>query len=1044
MKSLTKLMLLLAVFTVEPAYSQVDVSSATLKGVVLDPNLASVPDAVIRVTNLDRGITQVATTGPDGTYRIPLLQPGAYRVEVEAPGFEKALANHVELTVGQAAIYDVHLQIGSVKDVMEVTADVPLIEIEKTQQANTLGAIEIHNLPNLTRNFTDSIFTLPGVSSSDAPRVQQPGTAFPTSGFSIGGSNGRNNLVTIDGGENDYGDGALRTPNISVESVQEFQVNRNAFAAELGFTAGTAINVVTKAGSNEFHGNAYAYFRDQATEARNFFDTAAGKPFDQNFSPGATLAGPIKKNRLFFFSSYEYRGQGVARFRSYLNTPSAQGINGYPAQLAYVNQLANSGNPALVGLSAVFRQILAPTNFPNVVKLLTANEGVFTDVNRSHDWVTRADYQPRDNDTITTRFSMEHLYWTNLGANTITSASDNSKTTQVDYTLLATWNHVFSPLLVNQVRVQVVPSNTADQIEVFPGSTMLSIGSLGYFDRNLGNPYHARQKRFQFEDSVTWLKGSHTFKFGASYRPVSYIVEDDLWFGGEFDFYDGAIPLISLAPASAQGALVGFNLQNGYPATGPATTNLSALQSFALGLPVTYRQGFNNPHWSGWAQYLGVFLQDSWKVSPGFTLNYGVRLDYDAEASPVPHNIYFSPRLGFAWDPVGDHKTIVRAGSGIFVAPINFQIAYLASLLNDSGKYINQFATAITAPGVNSATVWGYGVQQGILPFGQLTAANLSALGINVGPGMPGRVIIDLTPDYKNNYSIEASLSIARELARSVSLEIGYQMYRGVHLPVDQEVNFRETGTWDPIYGPQYTAIDPTIAQKNQYSSIGNSTYHGLTASLVKRFSHNFQAEANYTFSKAIDDVTDFNSAFASFFPTRLNLERGISAFNIKHNFTANAVYSTPARSDGNVLSRGLSGITLAPIVRLRSGIPFTIRVPGASNGTLGHSLYARPWYVPRDSGIGPSYYSFDLRLTKVLFTKKESSFRSEAVVEGANLLNHTNFGSVNDVFSVGDPRLVTGPFNLQGDKNLPSTSPLGFTSALPARQFQFGLKFAW
>ncbi len=133
----------------------------------------------------------------------------------------------------------------------------------------------IDNLPNLTRNFTDSVFTLPGVSNSDAPRLQNPGyTGFLTSGFSIGGSNGRNNLVTFDGGENDYGSGQLRTPNVSVESVQEFQVNRNAFAAEFGFTAGTAVNVVTKSGTNDFHGSAYAFFRDQHTGARNYFDTS--------------------------------------------------------------------------------------------------------------------------------------------------------------------------------------------------------------------------------------------------------------------------------------------------------------------------------------------------------------------------------------------------------------------------------------------------------------------------------------------------------------------------------------------------------------------------------------------------------------------------------------------------------------------------------------------------------------------------------------------------------------------------------------------------
>jgi len=263
--------LIVLAFLFSSVYAQVDVSTATLKGTIYDPNAAVIPGATIMVTSLDRGTTQTVTTGDDGSYQVLLLPPGFYRVEVRAEGFDKAVAQRVELTIGQSAVFDVHLQIGSVKSEVVVTEAIPLIEAEKTQQANTLGSVQIGNLPNVTRNFTESVFTLPGVSSSDAPRAQFPGySGFVTSGFSVGGSNGRNNLVTFDGGENDYGSGQLRTPNISVESVQEFQVNRSAFAAEFGFTSGTAVNVITKSGGNQWHGSGYAFFRDQNTEARNF------------------------------------------------------------------------------------------------------------------------------------------------------------------------------------------------------------------------------------------------------------------------------------------------------------------------------------------------------------------------------------------------------------------------------------------------------------------------------------------------------------------------------------------------------------------------------------------------------------------------------------------------------------------------------------------------------------------------------------------------------------------------------------------------------
>jgi hypothetical protein len=542
------------------------------------------------------------------------------------------------------------------------------------------------------------------------------------------------------------------------------------------------------------------------------------------------------------------------------------------------------------------------------------------------------------------------------------------------------------------------------------------------------------------------LKGNHTFKFGASYRPVNYTVQNDLWFGGEFDFYEGTLPLITIVPAASQGALVAYNTAHGYPATGPANTYLTALESYSLGLPISYRQGFNNSKWQAWANYLGAFAQDTWKLHPRFTLSYGVRADYDAEPAPLQHNIYFSPRLGFAWDPFGDQKTVIRAGSGIFVAPVYFQVDYLMNILNDSGKYINQVFKAINSTGSNAATIYGYGLQQGKLPFGSLNAADLNTLGIAVGPGAPGRVIFNAAPNYKNNYSIQASLSVARQLTNSLSLELGYQMYKGVHVQLDQETNYRETGVINPVWGPQYVPIDPTITQSNTYSSIGNSRYNGLTVSLTKRYTNHFQAQVNYTFSKAIDDNTDFNSQFASFFPTRLNLERGISAYNVPHNFVANAVYSTPfkAGSGEPFWSRMFADMTLAPILQMRSGIPFSIRVPGAANGTLGHSLYARPWYVERNTGMGENFYSVDLKLTKSFYIDRDRGLRLETIVEGTNLLNRTNFSSVNDQFPVGDPLLLTGPFNVTGNKNLGPTTPLGFTSAFPGRQIQFGLRFAF
>lgn len=1028
------------------AFGQSDATSATLKGTVVDPTGAAVGGASLTLSNPDRGTDFKVQSLADGSYNIPLLPPGDYELLVEAKGFEKTQVKGLHLTVGQVQPYDVRLTVGSIVDRVDVTAEVPTIQTEQAQQANTVSQQVIEGLPNVGRNFAQSLFTLPGVSSSEAPRTQNAAafTGFVSSGFSIGGSNGRNNLVTIDGGENEFGDGSLRTPNISQESVQEFQMNRNSFAAEFGFTAGTALNVVTKSGGNELHGSVYTYFLDEHTEARNYFDVFPGKAYEQHIFPGFALGGPLVKNKLFFFTNYEYRRINTPQFRDYVNTPEAQGIGANSAQLSYVNGLLASGNPFLQGFAAQIKPLLTPTNIPYVAALLNQNTGVFDDLFASHDWVLRMDYQPDVHNAFTARFSIERFKYTNIGASSVTAPSDAGTTQRNDAAILATWNHIVSSALVNTARVQVVPSNTSSLNGFAPNGTELSLGSLGVFDNYFGSPFNLTQKRFQFEDSVSWIKGKHNVKFGISFRPVNYNVTNKLWYGGEFDFFDGAVPLISLVQgpfaAQIQTALVTYNLTNGLPATGNPLTNLSALQSFAVGVPVAYRQGFGNANWQSWANYVGMYAQDSWKAAHGLTIDFGLRYDYDAEPAPVPHNGYFSPRLGIAWDATHDGKTVVRAGSGIFVSPVYFQVPYLTNLLNDSGKYINQIATQLSSTNTTVAQLFGLGLQEGKLPFGQIGTPELSLFGITPGPGQAGRVIFNLAPNYKNNYSVQASMSIAREIARNLSVEVGYLMYRGVHLQMSQETNYYDTGTpaqSGAAYGPQYAPINPSIVQQNSYSSIGNSTYNGLTASLTKRYSANFQFSANYTYSRSIDDVTDFNSQFASFTPTRLYLERGLSAFNIKNNFVATAVYTTKG-------PRWVSGFLLSPIVTARSGIPFSVTVPGATNGTEGHSLYARPIYIPRDSGIGPAFYSFDMRLSKSFILKPETVRRLEVSVEGTNLLNHTNFLSVNNTFTLGDPRLNSGPFDFTGNKALSSGETLGFTSAGNARQFQFGLKLAF
>jgi Carboxypeptidase regulatory-like domain/TonB-dependent Receptor Plug Domain len=1047
-------------------YAQADYSTATLKGTVLDPQRLFISGSDVTIKNPSTGFSKTVVTGADGEYRFPLLQPGTFQIQAEAHGFAKAAAT-VTLSVGQVANYDFHLQVGSTSAVLEVSGEAALVQVEQTQQANTITERQVIDLPNLARDITNSVFTLPGVSKSEAPRAQNPGfSGFQSSGFSIGGSNGRNNLVTIDGGENDYGSGQLRTPNIPVDSIQEFQVNRSSFAAEFGFTSGTAVNIVTRSGQNDYHGSLYAYFRNSSTDASNYFAPKnVGKATEQNFVPGVTFGGPIIKNKLFFFTSYEYVKTDTPQFRSYATSDIAQGIRTNPAQQNYVNQLIASGNPVLQAIalgvpgSPGLKFALDPANFPSTAKLLVPNSGTFNDWKKYNNWVSHLDYQPTANDIITARFSLANNDFSRMFVlDPLNSPDDATLEYWRDYTLLGSWSHTFNSRLINQLRIQVVPSDSARVPVASPNTAYLTLGALGNFQGEHYEPYSNLQRRFQFEDSVSWTKGRHTFKFGGSYRPVSYKVEDHLWMRGEFNFFDGAIPLISLVPSAYQPIVAGFNLQNGLPATGDPATNLSAIQSFDLGLPVAFRQGFGNPKWSGWGHNFGAYGQDSWKITPTLTFDFGGRVDYSAEASPIPHHVFFSPRAGFAWNPGGDQKTVIRGGGGVFVAPIPFYNDYILNLLGGSGKYINQFASSISEIDPNTGfpvpvELWGYGVKTGKLPFGQLTATDLNALGFQV-PGQKNLVIVNTNHDFENVHSVQASLSVQRELAKNLSLEVAYQMYHGLHeqLPIDtnvREIPCSATSAINPFVGPCYTQINPIYTQIETYSSTGSSIYHGVTASLVRSFSSGLQFQFNYTYSRAIDDNVDFNNNFMPFRPTRIDLERGLSAFNITHNFVASAVYTTPFTAGGNFLGHILADVTVSPVVALRTGIPFTVRVPGLQNGTLGESLYARPWGAGRNTGIGPNFYGLDMRISKSMYIRRDRGMKVDFVVEGTNILNRANFSAVNDVFPAdpnyalpGGGTLLTGPYQFQGHKAANPSDPLAFKSAFDPRQVQFGLKF--
>lgn len=1122
-QGVARAILFAALFAPALLYAQVSYDAATLRGTIFDSAGLLVDDAVITLTNPATGVSRMATSGDGGSYQMPALPPGVYRMTVEKDGFDKAVADNIVLTVGAAVTYDVHLKIGTIKQVVEVTDRQSLIDTEQTQQANTINQAQVENLPNIARLFTDLIYTVPGVNNSNAASIQDPnvGTGYLSSGFSIGGSNGRNNLITIDGGENDYGSGAPRVRNVPLDSIQEFQVNRSSFAAEFGNTVGTAINFITKSGTNAPHGSASAYFHDENLDSVNYFNrliAPGSKPFEQSFIPSGTFGGPIKRDKLFFFTAFEHQRLDFATSQNYSGTTEFQPVsaqtNGYgggkcpgaPAevtQLCYLTQLANLGGPlAPVGSEFLASPVFgAPLADPILNALVQPNQGTFDGIisslalvrgipgydtprGRYNNWVSRADYMPGTGNNIMVRFSLM-----NESDNVVPQPPSSTFDHRSDYTVTTAWTHSFNPSLVNVLRVQAVPSNTLTIGAPQKGGSEVDLvaGSSIVLGTPFSVPYTALIKRFQFDDGLYLQKGVHTFKFGATYRPDRYSINEQLWFGGQWQFVEGAIPLISLLPSTDQAALAAYNVSQGYPAAGPSSTNLTAAQSFIAGAPIALLQSnpSSNTLWSSWDQSLGLYGQDAWKVSSKLTLNYGLRLDFDAPPPPIPHSTYISPRIGIAWNPDGSGKTVIRAGGGLFVAPVLFTVPFYLNAIGTSGKYIDQGALSAGLPSPPFPSIfaaWAVAASQATVsdPNPALSPADMASIGWSITPPGPtsfGSIFSTLAPNFKPEYSIQLSFSVARQLGRNQSIEVGYNRYRSDHIEQVDEGNYQQspcngvnpalyTAAIDPFVGPCYvpkagtTAGEPNrvVFQNDVYGSVANGIYDGLTVSLTRRYVRGLQFEANYTFSRAEDDTSDFSSLSVPFRPGELSRDWSISDFNVTSNFVANAVYTTPLKRDRNGWTRAFSDIALSPVLSARSGIPFTALVPGlggvAGNGTIGHTSEARPWNEPRNRGRGDTFVSFDTRASKSFYFEQARGMRLDLIAEAQNLLNRTNFAAVNNIFPANPDyalpnggTLLNGPYNVSGfapTSVSQLSQPLAFTSAYPPRYVSVGLKLAF
>src|SRR5581483_6185597 len=798
---------------------------------------------------------------------------------------------------------------------------------------------------------------------------------------------------------------------------------------------------------------------------------------------GGSLGGPLRRDKTFFFTAVERLNQGETTFVNLLNDPNI--FQPTASQTSLFSFLAPSPFAA-AGTALRGALTTTATVYPRTVKLFTDATGQFPFDSNQTTFSVRGDHNFNDHSTGYVRANIIDFVFQNQAAGALTAVSRGRTLDSFGGDILASHNYQFNPTFFNEMKLQF----GYQRFGVIPNDKIgpeFNIEGFGNFGRDIFLPSNTIERHYDIYDNLTKIAGNHTVKFGFAVNLTSVFSNSETFFGGRFNFGPN-IPLSSVA-APALGA--NFTPLNNYlracapPATTPPTpvpsycgstgpalgadTNgngiadvfddpMNALQAFNFNLPIVYQAGFGDPLAKSWTDRNSFYVQDTWKMAPNFTFNYGLRY-YIAE-EPFFLRTYkgdFQPRAGFSWDPFKKGKTAIRGGAGIFVGPINNAVANVTTELSgrgDPGNINIVLATATSgALGLpTSFTVYQTLLARGIIGTRPITAADLAGAPINIVPraGAPPEVRFREDPNYRSPTTYQASLGVQQDIGAGFSVEASYLYTRGIYITRNRDINpFKATGPVNPLNpngGPTFIRFptaaqvaagltsdfrNPLRLQDNVYEASANSFYHAGTIQVTRRFSRHFGLNAHYTFSKTIDEVTDFNSDFSAQNPLNVRLDRALSSFDQRHRFVISGILASTFE---NLF---LKDWQVSPIFIAGSGRPFNLLLGFDSNGD-GRSQSDRPGRAGRNTGTGEPFYSFDLRLARRFAVREERYF--ELTVEGFNLFNHTNLLGINNI--VGTTFATATDFNARGDRSKAPTQPLGFTSAADARKMQFGVRF--
>lgn len=1022
--------------------------TGAFSGVVHDDTGAVLPGATVTITNVKTGLQRLLITDAGGRYTAPLLPPGDYRIEVELAGFKRTIRESVTVQVDQERRVDFALSVGEVTEQVSVTAEPPLVQTDTATVGTVVTQRQILELPLNGRNFLQLNLLVPGtISGAKGSQLATQGGAI-----NVHGLREASNFFWMDGIDNTTVAIGQLVVNPPTYAVQEFRVMSPTYSAEFGRTAGAQINVITRSGTNAFHGDAYEFLRDDALDAKNFFDPPDVKPPFRRHQFGLDVGGPILRDRTFFFAGYEgIREQRVATFTARVPPPEMLGGDFSNLLPQTVIRDPRTGQPfpgniipsrGLDPIGAALAQAYPPPNSADPLRNYLS-----LPLNRHNDdsMIARLDHQLTKNNRFLIRYNLQNLNVlepVNLFVRTTNIPGFGRRQPATRFQTFGVGDtHTFTPALLGEFRagwnrwkLDYLQQDAGDDVagrlgitglsrkEIDLGFPLLNMG--GAFD-NLGSAGNLPQKgpfdTYHAAATLTWVRGLQTWKFGGDYR---YFVSDF--------FLD----------AAARGS---FTFTGGY--TGHALSDL------LLGLPTVAARGVGTADFLFVQKSTSAFAQNDWQAQPNLTITTGLRYEYNApvyekqdrfrnfdfssgqvlvplqdgvsRSTYAPDRNNLAPRVGFAWDVRGDGRWSLRGGYGLF---------YEIAIVN------TQLGLRLNPPLFRVDVAFGDGRN--------VTMAN--AFG-NLATLIPN--LNTFQTDFREGYVQQWSMNLQRQLFGNFVVDVGYVGNRGDKL-------FRQINRNQPLPGPgavQARRPIPQFGAMNQIASVAKSEYHGFEVRAEKRMSRGMSFLASYTLSRARDDSSAFGGNFSdSNFPQNsrdLAAEWGPSNADAPHRFVLSYLYELPFGVGRRFVSSGvaariLEGWQVNGIYTAQSGQPFTPILavdnsntgqffdrpdivgdpyaPGADcpqtrtvNCWVNPAAFARPapftfGNAGRGSLRGPGYHNLDFSLVKN--TPIAGNRMVQLRLEMFNVFNRPNFDNptrtaltplFGKIFSAGASRQV-------------------------------------